>query len=251
MIIASPLPIAALVVGGTAGAGSGYANLLTSDPKEIFVAGAGNAQTVIDIDLGSAADVDFFFLGFTNMSLAATWSIDKATGLGSGLANLVPTGATRPFDALGSRWHAFAQLAAPANSRYFRIKVDQTGAALQAGILMLGKKFQAPYELGGGRTVIDTGAKEPLPSGGFGLGDGVVKAGLRWTFPDLSPADRRKLWSIVYGRGERQPVVVVEETGEDAGLHEEIHYGLFDRFQAYEREAPGATRWALSMTEWV
>lgn len=67
----------------------------------------------------------------------------------------------------------------------------------------------------------------------------------------VSAADRRALWALVKDRGERRPVLVAEELQEGAGTNEELHYGLFDRFEAYERQAPGSTRWSLSMTEWV
>jgi hypothetical protein len=254
MIILKPLDVAAPpTAGGAAGAGSGAANLLTPDPKEVWVAGAVGVST-IDIDLGAAMDVDTFFLGFTNATAGATWLIQKGTGLGTGLTDLVPAGtAMRAADSLGPRHHGLAHLAAVANARYFRITVTQTGAEpLQAGALMLGKAFVAPYELGGGRQAIDTGAREDLLGGGFGIGEGVVKAALRWTFIDLAPADRRALWELVRDRGETKPVLVVEELGEgDEGLNEEMHYGVLDQLEAYERQAPGQTRWALRMTEWV
>jgi len=35
------------------------------------------------------------------------------------------------------------------------------------------------------------------------------------------------------------------------GLNERIHYGLFDRFEPYERLSPGRTRWGLRMNEWI
>lgn len=250
MIILAPLAIAAApTIGGTAGAGTGAANLLSPDPKEVWAAGTAGTTT-IDVDVGSARDVDSFFLGFTNAAAAATWSVQSATGPGLGLVDLVPTTGFRAADSAGPRHHGFVRIAAPAATRYLRLTVTQPDAALQAGILLVGKGLSGPYEFGSGRAPIDTGTKEMLIGGGFGIADGVVKAQLRWTFPDLSPADRRALWALVSDRGETRPVLVVEETGEGAGLNEELHYGLFDRLQAYERLSPGTTRWALSMTEW-
>lgn len=247
MIIARPIPIPTAPVA----AGDGAEYLLTPSPKEVWVADA-VGSTTIDVDLSVAEDVDTFFLGFTNATAAATWQIQIGTGVGVGLVDLVPAGtAMRAADSLGPH-HALAVLDAPVNGRYFRITVTQTGAEpMQAGILILSKAFVAPFEFGSGRQPIDTGSKVALADGGFGLGDGVVKAALRWTSADLSPADRRALWALAMDRGERGPVLVVEQLGEDGGLNEEIHYGLFDRFEAYERQAPGQSRWALSMTEWV
>lgn len=244
MIILEPLPIAAI-----AGTGVGANYLLTPDPKEVW-AGTYAGGHEIDIDLGALAAFDTIFLGFTNLPAAAEWYIYTATGPGTGLALIVPPRPARAADSLGPRHHCLARLAAPVEARYLRITVSSNVAPV-AGVVAVGKAFQAPFEFGSGRTLIDTGAKEALIGGGFGLGDGVVKAQLRWSFVDLSPAKRRALWALTYRRGERKPIIVVEELGEDAGLGEEIHYGLFDRFQAYERDDPGQTRWALSMTEWA
>lgn len=240
----------ALAAAPTVSDGTGAAFLATPDPKEVWVAQAWTST--IDVDLGAVRDVDAIFLGFTNASADASWTIAKGTGLGSGLTVIHGPAAMRAADSIGPRHQSFAQLDAVHAARYFRISVTQTGGVpLTAGALAIGKAFRAPYEFGGGRTPIDTGIKEALLGGGFGLGEGVVKAQLRWSFIDLTPAQRRTLWALAKRRGEGRPIVVVEELGEDAGFGEEIHYGLFDKFQAYEREAPGQTRWAMSMTEWL
>lgn len=247
MIIARPIPIPTAPVA----AGDGAEYLLTPSPKEVWVADA-VGSTTIDVDLSVAEDVDTFFLGFTNATAAATWQIQIGTGVGVGLVDLVPAGtAMRAADSLGPH-HALAVLDAPVNGRYFRITTAQTGAEpLQAGILILSKAFVAPYDLGGGREPIDTTPVTELTDGGFNIGDGAIKARLEWKFVDLSPADRRALWAIIKSVGKSSPVLVVEQLSEDAGLNEEMHYGLFDRFEPYVREAPGSTRWALSMKQWL
>jgi hypothetical protein len=76
---------------------------------------------------------------------------------------------------------------------------------------------------------------------------------LKCRFIGLSDALRRQLWALALDRGERKPVLVVEEpdSEDSAGANERIHYGTFDRFEAYERRDPNDTAWALSMTEWV
>lgn len=251
MRILEPLPIAATpTIAGTAGAGSGAANLLSASPREIWLAGDDGIST-IDVDMGTAVDVQGLFLGFTNATTAATWKIEKGTGLGTGLTEIMATGAFRAADSLGPGHHGFAVLDDPVNARYFRLTVTQTSVALRAGVLAIGRIFQAPYEYGSGRILIDTSTREGLPDGGFGIGAGVIKSGYRWTFIDLSAADRRELWRLTSRRGEHRPVVVDEETGEGAGLNEELHYGLFNRFEPYEREAPDQSRWALSMEDWA
>lgn len=248
MLIVAPYPIVQLA----AASGTGGDNLLTPSPREVWNCGVVGTPG-IDIDLGEVREVDSFFFGFTNAHPDATLQVVRLTEFGGAVdGTVVDHRPLRAADSLGPRHHGFAR-AAPVSGRYFRFIVGQAGTEpMTAGVLMVGKAFAAPYDFGGGRQPIDTGTKEPLEDGGFGIGEGVVKAGLRWTFGDLAPADRRALWALTYGRGETRPLVVVEELGEDgAGLGEEIHYGLFDRFQAYERVAPGQTRWSLSMTEWA
>jgi hypothetical protein len=244
MIILKPEPITAISAGAE--------NLLTPSPKEIFVCSGAPADAV-DIDLGGAKDIDTIFLGFTNASATANATIElyKGTGFGSGYTFVQQQALASP-DALGAP-HALMQLVAAVNSRYFRITlVKGTGPTLQAGILMLGKRFQSPHERGGGRQLIDTGTKELLPDGGVGGEDGVILSALKWRFPGLSDAMRRQLWAIAYGRGERKPILVVEEADtEAASANERIHYGTFDRFESYERRDPNDTSWALSMTEWL
>lgn len=251
MRILEPIAIAATpTIGGSAGAGTGAANLLTPSPREVYLAGAVGYST-IDIDLGAAQAVQGFWLGSTNATAAATWVIQKGTSLGGGLADIKADGAFRAADSLGPVHHGFAVLPAPVTSRYFRILVTQTGAdPLLIGSLLVGNVFQAPYEFGGGRLPIDTSAIEELTDGGFGIGRGVVKSGYRWTFGDLTPAQRHGLWRLVYERGASAPTVVDEETGETDQRNEELHYGLFERFEPYARSSPGRTRWALSMREW-
>ncbi|QHL90709.1 hypothetical protein GVO57_07495 [Sphingomonas changnyeongensis] len=117
---------------------------------------------------------------------------------------------------------------------------------------MVGQRFVAGHERGAGRQLRDSSVKEDLPDGGFAIVEGVVRASLKWRFVGLSDASRRRLWALAYRRGETRPVLVIEEPdSEAAGADERIHYGLFDRFDAYERADPNDNAWALSMTEWV
>lgn len=251
MLIIRPLPITTTpsISGVT---GSGAANLLTPSPKEAWIAQS-VGTSIIDIDLGANTEIDSIFLGSTNAAAGATWSIERGTGLGTGLTALIAAGT--PFrhpESPGPRHHGFAHLGASVTGRYFRIAITQTDTApLFAGTLVIGRAFTAPYEYGAGRIAIDTGAREALQDGGFGIGDGVVKAGFRWTFAGLSTTQVNALWTIAIDRGERRPVLVVEGAEGEARRNEELHYGLFDSFEAYEREAPEATRWSLSMTEWT
>lgn len=247
VLIVKPLPVAAVpTVTGT-----GAANLLTADPNEAWVAPS-TATLTMDIDMGVAVTVDSFYLGYTNAGLDATWTIEKGTGLGAGLAVIKPSGPMRAADSEGPRHHLFARLAVPVTARYFRLTLAQAGgAALYVGALILGLAFEKHRELGGGRTPIDTGTRQDLPGGGFGIGDGVVKAAFSCSFVDLTDAELARLWSIARDRGTRKPVLLVEDAEVTAGLNDAIHYGTFDRFQAYEETDPDVARWACAHVEWT
>lgn len=247
VLIIKPLAIAAVPTV----AGSGAGNLLTADPNEAWIAPSTAALT-IDIDMGTVATVDSFYLGYTNAAAGAVWTIASGTGLGAGLAIIKPAGPMRAADSEGPRHHCFARLAAPVASRFFRLTLTQAGASpLYAGALVIGLAFEQYRELGGGRTIVDSGTRQDLPSGGFGMGDGVTKALFSWSFVDLTDAETQQLWSIKRDRGLRRPVVVIEDADLAVGLNDAIHYGVFERFQAYERTDPAATRWACSHVEWA
>ena len=55
---------------------------------------------------------------------------------------------------------------------------------------------------------------------------------------------------LVRRTGNRRPIVLVEG-GEGSIDQDMVHYGVFERFEAFEREDPNDTRWALSMQDWA
>jgi hypothetical protein len=257
MLILEPQTIVALVEAGYNGQfGSGAANLLTPSPKEVWQGNAAGDHGIFYVDLGAFRDVDTFFLGGLRAggTLSGSWEVAKATGMAPGgevvLSPLQalsgPAGKREPFP-------AFVRLAAPVNGRYFRIRVVPGVGLMTIGVVAIGLAFEPVHnrEKGGGRVVIDTGAVEALRDGGFGIGHGTRKGGFRWTFGDLGDDELEKLHDLAWGRGTTRPVIVVEDPDVTAGLNERIHYGLFDRFEFYERGDPGKHRWALSMTEWT
>ncbi len=230
-------------------AGSGASNLLTFDPKEIWV--APNADPVeIQIDMGSVVTIDSIFLGYTNAASAAYWTIYRNTAPAVDHV-LLHEGTMRAADSLGPRHHGFVRIA-PATSRYFSIAVfPNSPAPVYAGALVLGRAFEKHRERGAGRTLIDTGERQDLPGGGFNMGGGVVKAQFAFSFIDLTDAETFRLEQIKRDCGLRRPVVVVEDAELAIGQNEAIHYGVFERFQARESTDPDMSRWAGSVIEWA
>lgn len=249
VLIIKPEPIAAL----QASAGSGAANLATYAPKEVWVA-TDTAIHWIDIDLGKVSTVDSFCLAYTNATADAVWAIHTISRVGDTQQSVAQSGwlTMRAGDSLGPRHHAFVRLPAPVTARYFRFIIDQGGATpIYVGALVIGRAFEKFRERGEDRTLVDTGTRNDLPDGGFNMGDGVVKAQFSFSFVDLTDVERNQLYAIKRDRGLRKPVVVVEDADLSEGRNEAIHYGVFDRFQPYERVNPRKSRWAGSVLEWA
>lgn len=247
VLIVAPLPIAAVPTV----AGVGAANLRTADPREVWTAPS-TADVGMDIDMGSVVEVDSFFIGYTNAHPSCTWTIHRASAPGVDLVLISAETLLRAADSLGPRHHGFVRLPAPVASRHFRITIEQGGAApISAGALVIGRAFEKHREYGAGRTMIDTGERQDLVSGGFGMGDGTVKAQFAFSFIDLTDAEVHTLEGIQRDRGLRRPVVVVENTDLTIGRNEAIHYGVFERFAANERQDPTSTKWAGTVVEWA
>lgn len=245
MLILKPLPIAQVSTGGT-----GIANLTTPSPREVWISPSTAGGVSIDFDLGSELEVDSFYLGGTNARSDGTWAVVRRASLG-GAAIDVPV-ATKPMRLSGgirSRHPAFEHLAAPITGRFFSYEVNQPVTPLEIGNLIIGKAFEAPYAYGSGRQPVDTSKVVALPDGGFGIERGVVKSSLSWRFADLDNAQLETLWALAEDRGESAPLVVVE--GPDyPPKAPSVHYGLFRRFEAFEREDAAFTKWQLSIEEW-
>jgi hypothetical protein len=241
MIILRPLPIAAV----TTAPATGILNVLTPDPKEVLQTTGGPGTYTIDIDMGQTVSVDTFFAGYMGPS-GVLQNVYSATSMGGGRV-LVGGGASNSAD------HGIFKAAAPISSRYFSMNIQNLSVSPWVGIIAISLAFQPTYnrEWGGGRPIIDTSVVEPLLGGGFGIGEGARKSGFRWTFGDLSDAEVQSLFELNIDRGNSRPIIVIEDPQDTAGLYRRIHYGLFDRFESYERQNHNQTRWALSMTEWV
>lgn len=229
--------------------GTGAANLQTPSPREIWVAPGPGAQS-IDIDLSVAQDVDSFYLGSTNARADAVWTIQSIAAIGgAATATHVNAQPIRLANNIRARFPAFVRLPAPVNGRYFRVIVNQPATPMQIGVLVAALALEWPYAFGGGRVPIDTSGVADLRDGGFGVDEGVVKTQFQWRFVDLDKLTLAKLWAIAEERGEHKPLVVVEgpDYPPDAPS---VHYGIFRKFEPYEREDAAATKWALTVLEW-
>lgn len=241
-----PSPLAALAVSSGE---STKALLSTPSPREAWTSVAGTVHT-IDVDLGTAKAVDLAYLGNTNLPVGTTLALSSGTALGAGLSLETTVAARLPLST-GTRCSCVIER--PSGSpvaRFFRIEIVCPAAQLvEVGNLCIGPAFRHAYAFQSGRQLIDTGRRADLSDGGFGLSAGVTKAAFKWRFVDLTEPEAEYLWQRVRERGTRAPVVAIEKL--DGPPPEPcVHYGLFDRFEAWERANAIDTVWAFSMTEW-
>ncbi|KKC27449.1 discoidin domain-containing protein [Sphingomonas sp. SRS2] len=236
--------------------GTGGVNLLTDNPKEAWISGSA-AEVAAILDLGSVQEIDFVYLGSVNGVVGTTWSVTYSTASASGIGAtaLGTTVAVMPRKRRGLM-HLLTVLDAPVSARYIRVIVNQGdgGPNLTAGILRAGLSFRPQWgqEWGGGRAVVDTGTRERLPDGGFGVDLGARKSVFQWTFADLSEDEREELYAFTEDVGETVPFVMVEDVGDGVpATNEGTHWCTFDRLDYYERRAPGSSRWAFRIEQWI
>lgn len=245
--IIAPTPIATVAV--SSGSASRL-NMLTPSPREVWVTGS-VAAVDIDIDFGVAVQFDRIYLGGTNLPAGVGATLNRASAMGGGFTYEGAVAAVRLTDSPGPRFQGLIIRPAGPATRYYRITLFWTGAqVLEIGVLAAGVLTARPYTYGSGRQLIDTSRRTELIDGGFGIEEGVSKAAFRWRFIDLSDEQVEQLWNLVYARGSRRPVIVIEDASVALPRDSQVHYGLFDKFEAYERNSPGDTSWGMAMTEW-
>jgi hypothetical protein len=254
LIIVRPIP-ATLTNGGNFDA-TDLVNIATPNPKEVaFVAGiAVSGGFVLRADFGVAVTLDTVFFGFTNLSgpsyvNAYTCNAAYVDQVQLGISEIVNSTLTPPIN------HGLVHAPTPRTSRYWNFYlVNNSGGAsdIQVGVFAAGLSFKCAlgHEYGAGRQVEDTGTAERLIGGGFGIDEGVTVGGYGWTFGDLTDAELSSLYALVRGIGQTKSVLVVEDPDQTAGLAERIHWGLFDRLNAYERLIPGLSRWEFKIRDW-
>lgn len=222
-------------------------NLLSPEPKSVAIVSKAN----VDVNFVPAAPtlVDTFFLGFIDGGGADLAGLNVRIGTRevTWQATILPTKIP------GGRRHALIQLAQPVASDLFGFVIQAPAvASLTIGVYAVGRAFRPTWggEWGGGVGLVDTASVTRRKDGGFGIDPGVRAMLPQWTFGDLSDTERTDLFGLLHGCGESEPMLVIE--GDDTGstLSEQVHWGLFTRIEAYERTAPGMTRWSLRFQDW-
>lgn len=252
--IMRPASLGPSFAGGLLGSG----NLLSSEPKAVAVSNGQTPDANFVVPNNAPIEVDTFVLAFVGASGVNLDALSVNFGLRSGGGNItVGRTALLPSRISGGRRHAVLQLAQPLQSTLFGFNVTTDNgpppAGISFGLFAVGRAFRPTWggEWGGGVGLVDTASVTRRKDGGFGIDPGVRAMLPQWTFGDLSDTERTDLFGLLHGCGESEPMLVIE--GDDTGptLSEQIHWGLFTRIEAYERTAPGTTRWSLRFQDWV
>jgi hypothetical protein len=230
-----------------------YDRALTSDPKEtMLVPGTGGN---INIDFGTAVAVDSLFLGYHTATADQQFVVISTGSLGGAQTGVLFPVAQATALGGGPPYHAFYRAGAPMTSRYWQIQLNGgTGnVAWQLGVAALGLAFQPYYgrEYGSGRGLDDTSTVTRLFGGGFGIDEGAIAPWWQWTMGDLTDAEVQTLYRMLRNTGESRRIIVAEDPDRVAGQNEGLHYGLLAKIDAYDRFAPGASRWSLRVNEWL
>lgn len=250
LLIIKPQPIVQLV---ETSFNYSTANVLTPDPKEVMGFAAGVGVYAFNVDFGVPVTIDSVFLGFLGPNNGYIYNVYTATGMGSGISAALP--AVGDGGGIGSRTrpykHHFVRLNAPATSRYWQVSFyTETGNTL--GIFAMGQAIQPLWgrEWGSGRVVDDRSSVSPLMGGGYGIERGARVPQWQFRCGDLTDAEVQDLWVVADDVGISSPVLVIEDPDFTAGFMERVHWGLFDRPEAYERESPGRNQWSFRVREW-
>ncbi len=253
IMIVDPVPVSAVTVRGT-----GADNLLTADPREVWIDTGDAGFIVMDIDLGSIRPVDTVALcSIFNAAPGLSWFIQGGTGTWDEvlLMDWAPLRVPERPGSLRTMTHALWS-GSDQVVRYVRIGIDLGGvpdAALTIGRLIVGDKFQPEYnnEWGAGRGVRDTSTVTRLPTGGVAVVEGAKYGTFSWTLGDLSEEETDRLYEMQLSSGESRPVLVVEDPDRTAGLRNRIHYGGLTGLRAYDRRNKRQTSWQMSVEDWT
>lgn len=225
------------------------ARVALADPKEAAVNGTALANT-LDLDLGSSQSIDSLLIGYARNGTGA--SLTLSTGVSAHGETSRGSIAPAQSDLTEPARQYFFQ-SAPFNARYLRIGIPAAiGTTFQIGVAVVGKAFFPTWgtEYGAGRLLLDTGTVERLFGGGFGIDPGTIVSGYQWTFGDLQNAEREALFNICKRLGSTRSVLVIEDADLTNGLHNRIHWGLFNKLEAYERLNPADTKWSFQISDW-
>lgn len=258
--------------GGTADPAFPAAALANVQPKVVArtPVGTGNRILVIDVDFGANVQIDGLAALHTNLWPLGIWQAFGATSAQG------PLGATfsepsdrRLFGQTG--WVSFGVapttrenraaalvLGGPHAIRYLRVyfSTDQAafaevGTLLPLQRLTMGQGQYDNFELGSGRRVEDRSQVRGLPGGETAIERGGRAPQWRATWSNLTEAQYRELWSLLWEVGISAPILAAEFQDGSTGQAEALHYGLIQSIDFSERIQLDKQRIELRIQELV
>ena len=248
MILVEPIPIAASQITVNRGAGKDY--LVDPERKHVFVDSAPGSTLTVDVDLGTATGWDP--IAFIGINLATTWSVTGGASVTA--TTYMASRAMLADEALGPPYNAaLYHHVAGASPRYLRASIARPGGSgtLTLGNLVVGKAWKPTFnmELDSGRGIAGTGSGAWRSDGGKHSRPGARGAVRSWVLGDLSDAELRQLYGIMWRTGEDFSLLVCEDPDFTAGQAERIGWGYFTGLEPYARRAPGKHRWGMTFRD--
>jgi len=229
---------------------------LSPDPKEATAATViSSTQYGVDVDLGADKPITSVFAGYTN--LPAGWTAQITVRTAGNVTTDIETFVAR--SRVSGLVHVYAGLRSGAvTARYVFVRFNRPSnladVAITVGTVAVGAQTLRPawgQEWGAGRSIFDTGTADRLFGGGFGIDEGARVPGYSWTLGDLQPAEIDALYDLILQVGQTRSILVIEDDDNTAGLYERMHWGLFQKLDAYERLDPLNSKWALQIGDWA
>ena len=253
----------AIYVQDSGGLGTGTANLVTNDPREVWSSNSGGTTFNLWVDLGKDMQWDTIALINTSFLPTATFLVDDGTqAQNSYYANLLVSGfvARVPSeDVADANGPVVFVSATVRNSRYLTMNVTQPAGSpnFSIGRLIVGKSFRpsiwqetgGSFEQGAGRPMIDSGSRERLSDGGLATVSGRLISGFQWVYGDLDSPDLAKLWGMFRRLRTTEPLLLVEGYG--ATVAEGVHYCTFASLEKYDRSQVNKSRWVFAVEDWL
>jgi hypothetical protein len=253
MIIVEPFELTHQAVPGyTISRGATPENLVTPDPREVWVDTGAIGDYIIQIDFGVAVDWDTIALINITALPTAIWNISGGATSGQVLYQANQAMRMASEDGISATGPALYWSPTIKNGRYITLIINAGGPPINSiGGLVIGKSWKPtqPREQGAGRPPQDSGVRTRLDNGGLATVPGSLLSGFKWVFGDLDQADLKRLWGIFRRRRTTEPMLLVEAP--DEGYAEGLHYGTFVDLEAYERLDTSKSRWAMVFEDWV
>lgn len=235
-------------------AGTAPGNLIKPQPSDLWRAANATGGRAIDIDLGSARQVDFIALLYSNIAVGGSIDYRAATSqanLDSAYTHQEAKLFADFYDsATIARRHVINIMSAPHSARWWRVTIPEQAAAISIGNFVIGERWEARALYGAGITVDASSVSTARGAGGqrFGGRPGdelpmTMEASLKLSTTEFEEQARRiDALSVM-----RKPVVAIYDADSENYMQRNVVYGLITEQMALRMEGYNKARARLKV----